>query len=814
VVTLQLNGRSTELRSPPDTPLLWVLRDEAGLTGTKFGCGVGACGVCTLHLDGRAAKACQITLGEAAGKAVTTIEGLAAAGHPAIDAWIAEQVPQCGYCQPAMVMAAAAATSQPGASPAALARAMSEVLCRCGSYARARKALARLGGSGSRTIANAPRPPAAMPGHAFNPWVAIGDDGIVTVRIDRAEMGQGAVTGLSMLVAEELEVELEHVRFEFAPVDRAYANPMFGEQSTGGSTSIRSSFEPLRRAGAAAREMLVAEAAAKWNVAAADCRAESGAVRHLGSNKVATYGQLAARAAKRAPPAKPPLKDASTFRLIGKATPRLDIPAHVRGETTYGIDVRLPELVYAVLQRPAFAGAALARADTSRAEATPGVLAVIEVDAGLAVVAETPCAALAGRAALDVQWKGRPGLDSAAIARALDGGLAKAGRAARPTTGDAEGVLKRAGRVVEATYATPFQAHAPMEPMNCTVRLAERDAEVWVGTQSPADVRAIAAEISGLPASSIAVHTTFLGGSFGRRMESDFVQEAVDLATRVDHPVQLLWSRDDDMRHGSFRPANKALARGTVGDDGRIAALSLRYAGPGMSLDGVRMLYDVPHYREEHVVVDLPIPVSAWRAVGASQNAFAVEGFVDELAHAAAADPLAFRLAHLAAQPRLAGVLRLAAARAGWDTPLPQGRGRGIASYHSFGSYVAVVAEVTARPAGVPRVDRVIVAADCGIVVNPDAVAAQMEGAVIFALSATLLGEITFKDGAAVERSFLDFPIVRFHEAPAVEVHLVPSREPPGGAGEPGVPPVAPAVANAIFTATGKRCRSLPVRMP
>ena len=640
--------------------------------------------------------------------------------------------------------------------------------------------------------------------------MAIGDDGIVTVRIDRAEMGQGVVTGIAMLVAEELEVDLAQVRTEFAPVDRAYVNPMFGEQSTGGSTSIRSTYEPVRRAGAGAREMLVAAAAAALSVPVAECRADSDVVRHLPSNKVLGYGALAAKASKLPPPARAILKERASFRLIGTKVARMELPGHVRGETIYGFDMRVPGMVYAVIQRPPGAEARLAEADTSRAEATPGVVQVLEVPAGNAVIGDTPWAALSGRAALGLRWKTRAGFDSAALGRAIAAGLSKSGRVGR-SGGEADAALKRAGTVVEATYATPFQAHAPMEPMNCTVRLGDSDGDIWVGTQSPADVRAVAAEVAELKPESIAVHTTVLGGSFGRRMDSDLVQEAVEVAKAIGRPVQLLWSRDDDMRHGSFRPANRAQMRGAL-KGGRIEAIAMKVAGPAMSLDGINMLYDVPHYREEQVRVDVPVPTSAWRAVGASQNAFHVESFVDELAVAAGADPLAFRIAHLSAQPRLAGALSLAAAKAGWSAPLPAGRGRGVACYRSFGSYVAIVVEVTVRPAGVPRVDRVVVAADCGIVVSPEAVAAQMEGAVIFALGATLLSEITFRDGAVVEQSFADYPIVRFHEAPAVEVHLVPSNESPGGAGEPGVPPLAPAVANAFFAATGKRSRSLPIR--
>lgn len=825
MVYLNLNGRAQEFTAAPDTPLLWVLRTDAGLTGTKYGCGVGICGVCTVHLDGKAVKACQVTLGEAAGRAVTTIEGL---GPSAVaDAWVTEQVPQCGYCQPAMVMAATAALVAK-ASPGATDRALSEVLCRCGSYARVRKAMARASGPSSAARQPQPAPRGAGRQHRLNPWVAISDDGTVTLRIDRAEMGQGVVTAHAMLIAEELEVSLASVRTEFAPVDPVYANPMFGEQSTGGSTSVRASFDDMLTHGAAAREMLLAAAAQAWNVPQAECRAEDGAVRHLNSNKVLGYGALAEAAAKVRAPQNPPRKAPGQFRLVGKPTPRLEIPAHVRGETTYGLDVRLPGLAYAVVLRPPQPGGTLVRFDAARASQVPGVVQVFAIDAGVAVVADTPWAALTARTLVQAEWSppGGPGAiqrllgraatmagDSSAMNQALDGAIARAGRVAR-STGKAEEVLQRSTNVVDAIYATPFQVHAPMEPMNCTARVDANSADIWAPTQSPADAQHVAAQAASLPAKAVNVTTTFMGGSFGRRMDSDFVIEAVQVAKQVRRPVQVFWSRDDDMRYGAFRPANRVRLRGAVGEDGHIAAWSMRMAGPSMALDGVSLLYDLLNFSEEHVRVNFPVKVAAWRAVGASNNGFIVEGFVDELAHAAKADPLVFRLQHLSKEARLRGVLELAGSRAGWGTPLPAGRGRGVACYRSFGSYVAMVAEVTVRETGMIKVDRVVVAADCGTVVNPDAVVAQMEGSVIFGLGATLLSEVTFKNGLAEQANFLDYPILRYAEAPAIEVYLVESREAPGGAGEPGVPPVAPAVANAVFAATGKRARSLPIRLP
>lgn len=797
MVYLNLNGRSQEFTSAPETPLLWALRTEAGLTGTKYGCGIGICGVCMVHLDGRAVKSCQVTLGDAAGKAVTTIEGLGPS--TVADAWVTEQVPQCGYCQPAMVMAAAAAVTAT-TSPAAAERAMSEVFCRCGSYVRARKALARSRGASAPLRLGEPAPRAGLPQHRLNPWVAIADDGTVTIRIDRAEMGQGVVTAHAMLIAEELEVDVAAVRTEFAPVDPVYANPMFGEQSTGGSTSVRASFD----------DMLT-----------------HGAVRHLSSNKVVGYGELAAAAANLRAPAHPARKSPGEFRLVGRPTPRIEIPAHVRGQTIYGLDVRVPGLAYAVVLRPPMPGSTVLRFDSHKAAQVPGVVDIFAIDAGVAVVANTPWAALVARAFVVAQWNAptAPGAlprllgrtapipaDSGAINGALEEAIAREGRVAR-SGGQADEILRRADRAVDCVYATPFQVHAPMEPMNCTARVDAHGADVWAPTQSPADVRQVAAQAAGMPSSAVNVITTFMGGSFGRRMDSDFFVEAVQIAKHVQRPVQVFWSRDDDMRYGAFRPANRARMRGAVGADGRIAAWSMKMAGPSLALDGVNLLYDVPNFREEHVRVNFPVNIAAWRSVGASNNGFLVEGFVDELAFAAHADPLEFRLQHLGKEPRLRGVLQLAASRARWEAPLPAGRGRGIACYRSFGSYVAMVAEVTVRESRAIKVDRVVVAADCGIVVNPDAVAAQMEGSVVFALGAALLSEITFRNGLAEQANFLDYPILRYAEAPAVEVHLVESNCPPGGAGEPGVPPVAPAVANAVFAATGKRVRSLPIRL-
>jgi isoquinoline 1-oxidoreductase beta subunit len=819
MLSLVVNGRRVRIDRDPSTPLLWVLRDGLGLKGAKYGCGVGQCGACTVHVDGAAMHSCVFPAGEAVGRRVTTIEGLARGGtDPVLRAWVAEQVPQCGYCQPGMVMTASALLAKtPKPDDRAIDAAMSGVLCRCGTYQRVRRAVHRAarGGRAAGPRIEPQRP--TLPDQdavALNPWVKIAADGTVVLVVDRSEMGQGVTTAFSMLAAEELEVDLAHSHVVFAPADRVYVNPYIGRQLTGGSTSVRGSWEPLRRAAAAARLQLVAAAAELWQARPADCHAEAGAVIHRPSGRRLGYGELAERAAAQPAPESPPLKQRSAFRLIGRPLPRIDAAAHATGATEFGWDVAVPGAAAAVVLRCPTFGGSLARVDAWRARAIPGVRDVVTIDSGVAVVADDFPTALAGRQALAVTWRrgALARLDSPAIRRRFARAAQRAGEAV-VDIGDAKRALAKAARRIEATYETPYIAHATLEPMNCTARIGPDGCDVWAPTQAQTEAQEVAARAAGLPRKRVRIHTTWLGGGFGRRLNQDFVAEAVQVAKAIGRPAQVLWTRADDLQHDHYRPGNCTRLRGGLDAAGRPAAWFQRIAGPPLALGGVDLPYEIANVCEEHVEEDPGIPTGPWRSVGESQNAFAVEGFIDELAHAAGADPVEFRRDLLTKAPRHRAVLELAADKAGWGRKPPRGRRRGIAVYHSYGSWVAEVAEVSVSRGGTIRVHRVVCAIDCGSVVNPDIVAAQLEGAVIFGLTAALKGEITFRNGAAVEHDFRGYPLLTIGEAPEVEVHIVPSEAPPGGVGEPGVPPIAPAVANAVFAATGRRLRTLPLRM-
>jgi isoquinoline 1-oxidoreductase beta subunit len=817
-IGLSVNGEDREFRGPAGTPLLWVLREALGLKGTKYGCGVGVCGSCVVLVQGEPRHACTLPVAEAAGKTVLTIEGLAREPQrPLVQAWIAEQVPQCGYCQPAQLLTASWLLERhPRPSDEQIDEAMSHVLCRCGTYPRIRRAIHRAAAWSAaepvqRADALGALPAGETDGVALDRWLRINRDGSVTLRVDRSEMGQGAITGLAMLVAEELEVGLDRIRIEFAPAAPEYANPMIGEQLTGGSTSVRAAWEALRRSSAAARERLIAAAAALWNVKRGECLAAAGEVVHPGSGRRAPYLELAAAAAAKRTPRSVKLKRPSEFRVIGRSMPRLELPDLALGRAVFASDLARPGALTAVLARcPSFGGRA-ASFDASAARSVPGVVEVLEVEGAVAVVAEDMPAALAGRDALAITWDltGAIRLDSAAIRARLVAALERRGAKARER-GNVERAFARAKRVVEAQYETPYLAHATMEPMNCIAELSDGGCDIWTGTQAQGDAQAVAMQITGLPRERVRVHTTYLGGGFGRRLENDYVAEAVRIARIVRRPVRVLWARADDMRHDFYRPASVTALRAALDARGALTAWLQRIAGPELALEEIDIPYAIPNLREVHIEEDPGVPTGYWRSVGASQNPFAVECFVDELAAAAGRDPLAFRLALLDHAPRHRGVLELAAERAGWLESLPKGKGRGVAVCHSYGSWVAQVAEVSLE-GDAWRVERVVCAVDCGIVVNPDAVAAQMEGAIVFGLSAALHGEITLRDGAVVQSSFEDYPILRMRDTPRIEVHLVASRARPGGVGEPGLPPVAPAVANAIAAATGRRLRRLPL---
>ncbi len=666
-----------------------------------------------------------------------------------------------------------------------------------------------------------------------NAWLRIGADDQVTVVVHHSEMGQGVYTSIPMLVAEELGVEWSRVRYEAAPVAAVYNHPWWGVQGTGGSTSIPSSWEPLRRVGATARAMLVAAAAAEWGVPAAECVAEKGRVLHRASGREARYGELAEKAARLRVPADVTLKDPVDFTLIGKPLPRLDTPEKVQGVGKFGLDVALPGMLTAVVARPPTFGGKVKGLDAEKARAVPGVKLVVEVPSGVAVIADGFHAATEGRDALRVEWAPgpEPELSSEALRQRYAALARQPGSVARKD-GDPAAALAEGAKTLTAEYEVPFLAHAPMEPLNCAVDLRADRCEIWTGTQMQTGDRNAAAAVAGLPPERVQLHTLLLGGGFGRRANpaSDFVVEAVHVAKAAKAPVKVVWTREDDTRGGYYRPCWYDRISGAVDRQGRPTAWLHRIVGQSImagtafeamgvkdgvdqtSVEGAADLpYAIPNVRVELHSPRLPVPVLWWRSVGHSHTAFVVESFVDELAAAAGSDPYEFRRGLLAGHPRHRGVLELAAQRAGWGTAPPAGRHRGIAVHKSFGSYVAQVAEVSVDDGGKIRVHRVVCAVDCGIVVNPDTVAAQMEGGIVFGLSAALYGEITLEKGRVRESNFHDYPLVRLSDSPEVEVHIVPSQAPPSGVGEPGVPPIAPAVANAVFAATGKRLRRLPL---
>ncbi len=663
-----------------------------------------------------------------------------------------------------------------------------------------------------------------------NAWIRIGTDDSVTLRVASSEMGQGVYTAIPMLLAEELECDWLRVRVEAAPADKAYINPLFGVQATGGSTAVRAFYTPLREAGATARDLLIAAAAQRWGVREDSCRADGGFVVHPPSGRRLRYGELVAAAAKLPVPAAALLKDRSEFKLIGKPTRRLDTPLKVNGAALFGQDVRLPGMLTAVVARCPVFGGKLRRFDAAKARRVRGVREVLVIESGIAVVAEGFWSARQGRDALVIEWDLGPNaqVSSADIRRRLEAALQKPGVVAR-RTGDAEKALRGAQRV-EAVYEVPYLAHATMEPMNCTAVVTASGCEVWVPTQGQTGAQRTAARIAGLPPEAVKIHTTFLGGGFGRRGEQDFVAEAVEIAKRVGAPVQVAWTREDDLQHDLYRPAT--LNRLTAGLDkaGNIVAWRHAIAGPSIaaralpalikdgidftSVEGAQNLpYAIPNIVVTYAMENGHVPVGFWRSVGSSQNAYVTECFLDELAAATRRDPFELRRALLKEHRRHLGVLELAAEKAGWGRPLPAGRKRGIAVAESFGSYVAQVAEV-ALAEGKPRVHRVVCAVDCGVVVNPDTVSAQMESGIVYGLTAALYGQITISNGRVEQSNFHDYPLLRMSEMPQIEVHIVKSDQPPGGVGEPGTPPIAPAVANAVFAATGRPERRLPLLPP
>jgi isoquinoline 1-oxidoreductase beta subunit len=669
---------------------------------------------------------------------------------------------------------------------------------------------------------------------AVNAFVHIGTDETVTVISAHSEMGQGVYTSLPMLLNEELQADWAKIRVESAPVDKAYNHPVFGIQMTGGSTTTAGEWERYRKMGAVARVMLVEAAAKQWNVGPETCDAKDGVVTHAGSKRHATYGALASAASQLTPPVDVKLKDPKNFTLVGKSTRRLDTPSKVNGTAQFGLDVAVPGMLTAVVLRAPVFGGKVAKLDAQEALSVAGVKAVEQVPSGVAVIATGFWPAKVGRDKLKVEWDlgDNAHISTEHMLRDFSE-LSKTPGALAKKSGDPDAALKAAGKTITAEYDVPYLAHAMMEPLNCVVDLRGDSCEIWTGTQFETVDRAAAARTAGLAPEKVQIHTTLLGGGFGRRANpaSDFVVEAVEVAKVAKVPVKVVWTREDDLKGGWYRPmwhdrfvaafdasgeptlwkhtiVGQSIAVGTP-----FEPMMVKNGVDAASVEGAAdLIYGFPNLQVDLHSPKIGVPVQWWRSVGHSHTGYSVEAFFDEVAHAAGKDPYELRRKLLVNQPRMLAVLDLAAKKADWGSKLPPGVGRGIAAHFSFDSYVAQVVEASVEKGGQVRVHRVVCALDCGRVVNPDTVKAQIEGGVIFGLTAALKTEITLKDGRVEQNNFHDYQMMRIFESPEVEVHIVPSTENPTGVGEPGVPPVAPALVNAIFAVTGKRVRRLPIR--
>ena len=710
--------------------------------------------------------------------------------------------------------------------------------------------------TGGEKVKSGPETWEDSPG-AFTPdaWLRIDPDGLVTVRVNHSEMGQGITTGLSMVVAEELDADWSRVVFEIAPAESVYKNPQFNSQMTASSTSLHTSWDILRKAGAAARMMLITAAAQKWGVSPADCETEPGRVVHRKSERESSYGELATAASKVPAPENVSLKRPEDYRLIGRPLPRLDTRAKVEGRAVFGIDVKRPGMLAATVIHPPMIGSQLKSFDSSQALKVPGVRRVLAIDNGLAVVADTFWQAQMGAQSVAAEWdSGRTeALDSA---RLVDkwAELAKGEGKTVYKTGDPDQALGSAARIVEAVYLLPYQAHATPEPMNCTAHVKEDGCDVWAPTQNQDAVQETAARLAGFKYQDVRVHTTYLGGGFGRRIVADYTAEAVRISKAIKAPVKVVWTREEDMRNDFYRPASYNALTAGLDEKGRLVswkhilvgpdhmARQLPELAPGMIPYGVPrgirnaasalfrfavprfvagkkiiegaapLPYSVPNVRVDHVQDDPGLPTGFWRSVAHSQNAFVVECFLDEIVEAAGRDPLDFRLELLGENPSLRSVVELAAEKAGWGKPVPDGIFRGIAAHEFHGVQLCYIAEVSVNQRGRVKVHRMVCALDCGLAVNPKIIRAQISGGVAFGLSAALKSSISLRKGRVVENNFDNFPVLRMNEMPKVEVHIMPSNKPPLGLGEAGVPLAAPVVGNAVYAATKKRLREIPIR--
>jgi isoquinoline 1-oxidoreductase beta subunit len=670
-----------------------------------------------------------------------------------------------------------------------------------------------------------------------NVWFKLTPDNVVTICIPNSEMGQGVRTALPMMLADELEADWKKVRIEQSLAGDAFKNPIFGIQLTAGSGSVRGFYEPLRKAGAAGRMMLIAAAAQTWKVPEAECKAQKGVVYHTKSGRKLTYGKLSQKAAGLPIPKEPTLKEESEFIYIGKPIPRVDIPEKVAGKAVYGLDFTVPDMLYAVIARPPAYGAKPISFDQTAAEAVKGVQKVLPGPTGVTVVADSLYAAWKGRDALKTKWDGgtHPALTTDFVEKHFMEGLDKPGGIA-VNKGNAKQAIEAAQRKVTATYFVPFVAHALMEPINCTAYVQKDRCDVWVPTQGQTVAQMVAGQISGFPPEKVYIHTTLLGCGLGRRATPDFVAEAVIASKIIGKPVKVIWSREEEIQYDRFRAATCQRIEAGLDGEGRVVGWNQKLAcasigkfmDPNIIKDGVDPFslwgivgggpflsdtaYDIQNFYVEQYLSDLPIPVDPWRSVQNAPNAYPIECFMDELAHTVGKDPIEFRMQFLKNNMRARRALQTAAEKAGWGQSLPKGKGRGIAQHTCFGTYVAEVADVSVNDKdGTVKVDRIVVAVDCGPVINPNILAAQVEGGVIEGLSTTLKEEVEFADGGVRSTNFDDYKILRMNEVPEIQVHIIKSTEKIGGMGEPPVPPVAPAVANAVFAATGARIRRIPI---
>ncbi|MGJ7510961.1 molybdopterin cofactor-binding domain-containing protein [Variovorax sp. GT1P44] len=664
--------------------------------------------------------------------------------------------------------------------------------------------------------------------HTPNAWVHIADDNTITLLSARSEMGQGVYTSMPMLIAEELNVDIRKIKVAIAPPDtKLYGNALLGgPQLTGGSTSVRDGWEKLRIAGAQVREMLITAAANKWKVDRATLTAKDGVVHGPGGRK-ATYGQLSAAASQLPVPEKVALKDPKDFTIIGKRTTRLDTPAKTNGTAVFGIDVKLPGMVYASLEQCPVIGGTVKSFDATKAKAMPGVIDVVQIPDGVAIVADTWWHAKKAREGLTVVW------DEGAGATLNDKTMLAGIRAGSPSdtvlplkaVGDADAVIAKSAKVVKAEYTMPLLSHSPLEPMNFTAHVHEDKVDLIGPTQWQDAAQATVAKVLDVKPENVTLQTTFLGGGFGRRIDIDYIIQAAQISKAVNKPVKLLWTREDDMTHDFYRPQSVHRLAASLGDDGKPTAMTFRLMSQSVTArifqlppdvqdplmtEAAMAPYEIPATKHDVVKHDAGMRVGYWRSVSHALNAFANESFIDELATAAGQDPYAYRLALLTSKPRFANVMRMAAEKAGWGTPAPAGRFRGMALMEGYDTYMAQVAEISMKD-GLPVVHKVTVVADLGRMVNPDTVEAQIQSSVIFGMTAALYGEITIENGRVQQTNFHQYQLVRMNEAPVIDITLVPSTEKPGGIGEPATALIGPAIANAMFAATGKRVRSMPL---